>query len=165
LVARVRAPHETIPGGSQQEARTLATTTGSLLELRDWPTSQGDPVRDGGEFSRWGHLVSWAKLAAQRPAAGRQEQTRLYRQGQPLDRGALGESGIAAARTRTFLVSRYHRPVRRPGNQRALLALGNSILTIDCHLLSDPGARFTNLGPDWHDRLAPLRPNASSSLN
>ena len=25
------------------------------------------------------------------------------------------------------------------------------------HLLSDPGARFTDLGPDWHDRLAPIR--------
>ena len=25
------------------------------------------------------------------------------------------------------------------------------------HLLSDPAARFTDLGPDWHDRLAPLR--------
>jgi transposase len=25
------------------------------------------------------------------------------------------------------------------------------------HLLSDPGARFADLGPDWHDRLAPIR--------
>jgi transposase len=25
------------------------------------------------------------------------------------------------------------------------------------HLLSDPDARFTDLGPDWHDRLAPVR--------
>ncbi len=25
------------------------------------------------------------------------------------------------------------------------------------HLLSDPEARFTDLGPHWHDRLAPLR--------
>ena len=24
-------------------------------------------------------------------------------------------------------------------------------------LLADVGARFTDLGPDWHDRLAPLR--------
>ena len=25
------------------------------------------------------------------------------------------------------------------------------------HLLSDPDAHFTDLGPDWHDRLAPQR--------
>jgi hypothetical protein len=39
----------------------------------------------------------------------------------------------------------------RPGR------LGNSILTIAWYLLSDPGAHFTDLGPDWHDRLAPPR--------
>ncbi len=31
------------------------------------------------------------------------------------------------------------------------------MLTIAWHLLSDPAAHFTDLGPDWHDRLAPLR--------
>jgi hypothetical protein len=36
-------------------------------------------------------------------------------------------------------------------------SIGNSILTIAWHLLSDPGTHFTDLGPDWHDRLAPLR--------
>ena len=41
--------------------------------------------------------------------------------------------------------------------QRALIAVGNSLLTIAWHLLSDPAAHFTDLGPDWHDRLAPLR--------
>ena len=60
-----------------------------------------------------------------------------------------------AARTRTFLGSRYHRLARRRGKQRALVAVGNSILTIAWHLLSDPAAH--DLGPDWHDRLAPLR--------
>jgi transposase len=49
------------------------------------------------------------------------------------------------------------RHARRRGKQRALAAVGNSILTIIWHLLSDPAARFTDPGPDWHDRLAPLR--------
>jgi transposase len=34
---------------------------------------------------------------------------------------------------------------------------GRSILVIAYHLLSDPDARFADLGPDWHDRIAPLR--------
>jgi hypothetical protein len=41
--------------------------------------------------------------------------------------------------------------------ERALVAVGNSILTIAWHLLSDPGACYTDLGPDWHDHLAPQR--------
>jgi hypothetical protein len=69
----------------------------------------------------------------------------------------LGEAGIGAARTKTFLGSRCHRLARRRGKQRALVAVGNSILTIAWHLLSDPESRFTDLGPDWHDRLAPIR--------
>ena len=35
--------------------------------------------------------------------------------------------------------------------------IGYGAYTITWHLLSDPAARFTDLGPDWHDRLAPLR--------
>ena len=57
----------------------------------------------------------------------------------------------------TFLASRYRRIVKRRGKKRALVAVGNSILTIAWHLLSDPSARFTDLGPYWHDHLAPLR--------
>ena len=47
----------------------------------------------------------------------------------------------------------------------ALVAVCNSLLVIAYHLPSDPEARFTDLGPDWHDRLASLRANASSSPN
>jgi transposase len=35
---------------------------------------------------------------------------------------------------------------------RARCAVAHSILTIIWHLLADPAARFTDLGPDWHDR-------------
>jgi hypothetical protein len=53
--------------------------------------------------------------------------------------------------------ARYHRLARRRGKQRALVAVGNTILVIAWHLLSDPDTHFTDLGPDWHDRIAPLR--------
>jgi transposase len=32
------------------------------------------------------------------------------------------------------------------------VAVGRSILVIIWHLLSDPQARYTDLGPDFHDR-------------
>ena len=40
LTACVRVPHEGKPGRRRQEVRTYATTTRSLLELRDWLTCQ-----------------------------------------------------------------------------------------------------------------------------
>jgi hypothetical protein len=51
----------------------------------------------------------------------------------------------------------HRRLSRRLGGSRARCAVGRSILVIIWHLLSDPAARFTDLGLDWHDRLAPLR--------
>jgi hypothetical protein len=86
-----------------------------------------------------------------------QKQTGLHRKGNPWLGGALGEAVIGAAKTKTFLGVRYHRLARRRGKRRALVAVGNSILVIAHRLLSDPAARFSDLGPDWHDRIAPLR--------
>jgi len=104
-----------------------------------------------------GHLVSWAKFAPRaQPSAGKSKPSTTGK-GNPWVGGTLGEAAVGAARTKTFLASRYHRIARRRGKQRALVAVGNSILVIAWHLLSDPGARFTDLGPDWHDRLAPIR--------
>jgi hypothetical protein len=43
------------------------------------------------------------------------------------------------------------------GKRRALVAVGNSILTIAHRLLSGPAAwTVSDLGSDWHDRIAPL---------
>src|SRR6266568_285546 len=41
--------------------------------------------------------------------------------------GTIGEAATGAARTKTFLASRYKRIVRRRSKQRALVAVGNSI--------------------------------------
>ena len=45
--------------------------------------------------------------------------------------------------------------MKRRGKKRALIAVGNSILTIAYCLLSDPDTRFVDLGTDFHDRLHP----------
>jgi transposase len=79
--------------------------------------------------------------------------------GSPRPGGTPGKAAAGAARTKTFPASRCKRPARRRGKNRALVAAGNSILTIIWHLLPDPSAHFTDPGPGWHDRLAPLRRN------
>jgi transposase len=55
-----------------------------------------------------------------------------------------------AGRTSTFLGERYRRIAKRRGKQRALVAVGNSVLTIVWHLLADPQVRYFDLGPDFY---------------
>jgi transposase len=123
-------------------------------------TAQEILAEIGADMTRFptpGHLVSWAKFAPKaRQSAGRSK-TAATGKGNPWLGGTIGEAAAGAARTSTFLASRYKRIVKRRGKKRALVAVGNSILTVAWHLLSDPGTHFTDLGPDWHDRLAPRR--------
>ena len=112
---------------------------------------------DMARFPTAGHLVSWAKYAPKARQSAGKSQPGVTGKGNPWLAGALGEAAMGAARTKTFLGSRYHRLARRRGKQRALVAAGNSLLVIACHLLSDPDTHFTDLGPDRHDRLAPIR--------
>jgi hypothetical protein len=70
----------------------------------------------------------------------------------------LGEAAVGAARTDTFLGERYHRIARRRGKKKAIVAVGRSILVIIWHLLSDPDARYTDLGSDHYaQRIDPER--------
>jgi hypothetical protein len=63
----------------------------------------------------------------------------------------LGEAAVSAGRTNTFLGQRYRRIARRRGTKRAIVAVGRCILVIVWHLLSDPDARFHDLGPGFYD--------------
>jgi transposase len=58
---------------------------------------------------------------------------------------------VAAGRTDTFPGERSRRIARRRGTKRAIVAVGRSILIIVWHLLSDPTARFHDLGPGFYD--------------
>ncbi len=70
--------------------------------------------------------------------------------GNPYLNGALGEAVAAAARTDTFLGERYRRIVKRRGKLKALVAVARSILVIIWHLLTDPAARYQDLGAGYH---------------
>ncbi len=112
---------------------------------------------DMTRFPTAGHLVSWAKFAPRARQSAGKAKPGTTGKGNPWLAGTLGEAAIGAARTKTFLGSRYHRLARKRGKRRALVAAARSTLVAAYHLLSDPDARFADLGPDWHDRIAPLR--------
>ena len=139
--ARQVAQLDEIPGIGKTGAQELIAEIG--VDMTRFPTAS--------------HLVSWAKYAPKARQSAGKNKPGTTGKGNPWIASTLGEAGIGAARTKTFLGSRYHRLARRRGKQRALVAVGNSMLVIAWHLLSDPDARFADLGPDWHDRLAPIR--------
>ena len=94
--------------------------------------------------------MSWAKLCPRTIQSGPVIRGGKTGKGNPYLKGALGEAAAAAARTDTFLGERYRRLVKRRGKLKALVAVARSILVIVWQLLSDPTARFHDLGPDYH---------------
>jgi transposase len=123
-----------IPGISPDMARSIIAETG--LDMTRFPTA--------------GHLVSWAGLCPSARQSGTRTRTGKKHQGDTWLRGSLGQAAIGAARTNTFLGERYHRIARRRGKAKAQVAVARSILVIIWHLLSNPPARFTDLGYGYY---------------
>jgi transposase len=105
---------------------------------------------DMSRFPTPAHLVSWAKLCPRTIQSGPVIRGGKTGKGNPYLKGVLGEAAAVAARTDTFLGERYRRIAKRRGKQRALVAVGNSVLTIVWHLLADPTACYCDLGPDFY---------------
>jgi transposase len=126
-----------IPGVGLATAQVILAEVG--LDMSIFPTA--------------GHLASWAKLTPRTIQSGGKNTSGPTGQGNPWLKRALGEAASSAARTDTFLGARYKRLVRRRGHAKALVAIARNILEIVWHLLSDPGARFQDLGADYHLRL------------
>ncbi len=122
-----------IPGISPDLAHTIIAETG--LDMTRFPTAA--------------HLVSWAGLCPAANQSGPRVRAGKKKHGNAYLRGALGQAALGAARTGTFLGERYRRVARRRGKAKAQVAVARSILTIIWHLLADPAARYTDLGPDY----------------
>jgi transposase len=114
---------------------------------------------DMTRFPTAGHLVSWARLApGVKESAGKKKGKGCTGHGNAYLAAVLGNAAAGAAKTDTFLGERYRRIARRRGSKRAIVAVGRSILVIAWHLLSDPEARFTDLGPGFYaTRIDPER--------
>jgi transposase len=110
-------------------------------------------------FPTAGHLVSWAKFApGVKESAGKKKGKGTTGHGNRYLARVLGNAAASIARTDTFLGERYRRIARRRGSQKAVVAIGRSLLVIIWHLLADPTARFTDLGSDFYaTRIDPER--------
>jgi transposase len=114
---------------------------------------------DMTRFPTAAHLCSWARFApGVKESAGRKKGNGSTGHGNPYLARVLGEAAVGASRTDTFLGERYRRIARRRGKKKAIVAVGRSILVIVWHLLSDPDARYHDLGSDFYDnRIGPDR--------
>jgi transposase len=110
---------------------------------------------DMTRFPTAGHLASWAKFSPIiSESAGRKKGNNATGHGNRYLARTLGEAVAGAARTDTFLGERYRRLARRRGKQKAIVAVGRSILVIVWHLLADPDTTFVDLGPNHYDTRA-----------
>jgi transposase len=127
-----------IPGVSPQLAMAIIAEAG--LDMTRFPTPD--------------HLVSWAGLAPVARQSGPRARKPGKGHGDAYLKGYCTQAANGAARTETFLGERLRRLSGRLGGNKAKCAVGRSILIIIWHLLSNPEARFTDLGPGWHQRQA-----------
>ena len=113
-------------------------------------------------FPTAGHLVSWARLCPQvRESAGRRKGRNATGDGNAYLSAAISEAVIGSLGTNCFTAARYKKLIRRMPKKKALVAAGNSVLTIIWHLLADPEATYADLGGDYYELRDPARQKRS----
>jgi transposase len=149
-IAELDARIEELIGPFAQAADKIAEITG-LGDI----AARAIIAEIGSDMSRFptpAHLCSWARYApVVKQSAGKSKGRNATGHGDPYLARILGLAAVNAGRTDTFLGERYRRLARRRGKKRAIVAVGRSILVIIWHLLSDPDARYRDLGPDFYD--------------
>jgi transposase len=128
---------DTIPGVGQRAAEIILAEIGT--DMARFPSAK--------------HLASWAGLCPGNKESGGKRLSGKTRKGNPWLRQVLIEVAHAASKTKdTYLSAQYRRLATRRGKQRALVALGHSILVMVYHILSRRRP-YRELGPLYFDIL------------
>ena len=128
---------DTIPGVGQRAAEIILAEIGT----------------DMARFPSTKHLTSWAGMCPGNKESGGKRLSGKTRKGNPWLRQVLIEVAHAASKTKdTYLSAQYRRLATRRGKQRALVALGHTILVMVYHILTrrEP---YRELGPLYFDVL------------
>jgi transposase len=146
VIERLLAPYEeqlaqaeSMPGWARRAAQDAVAETGAgMSRFRTGP-------------------VSWGGRAPQDHQSGKRKGRAKARKGNRYLGAVLGETAVAAGRTQTREGARHRRLARRRGAAKACVATGNTQLKVYHKLLSNPGMRYQDLGPDYYERQRDVR--------
>jgi transposase len=148
VIERLLAPYEeqlaqaeSMPGWGPRAAQDAIAETGV----------------DMSRFPSGAHLASWAGRTPLDNQSGKRAGRARSKKGNRYLAGLLGETVVAAGRTQTREGARYRRLARRRGKLKAQVAVGNTQLKVYHKLLSSPGMRYQDLGPDYYERRRDIR--------
>jgi transposase len=148
VIERLLAPHEeqlqqaeSMPGWGRRAAQDTLAETGP----------------DMSRFPTGAHLASWAGRAPLDHQSGTRPGRAKAKKGNRYLGAVTGETAVAAGRTQTREGARHRRLARRRGTAKARVATGNTQLKVYHKLLSNPGMRYADLGPDYYERQRDIR--------
>jgi transposase len=127
---------ESMPGWGRRAAQDVLAETGA--DMTRFPTP--------------GHLASWAGRIPLDRQSGKRNGRARRKHGNRYIGAVTGETAVAAGKTQTREGARYRRIARRAGPAKACVALGNTQMRVYHVLLSNPGMRYHDLGPDYYDQ-------------
>ena len=148
VIERLLAPYEeqlqqaeSMPGWGRRSAQDAVAETGT----------------DMTRFRTGPHLASWAGRTPLDNQSGKRTGRSKSKKGNRYLAAITGETAIAAGKTQTREGARYRRLARRRGKPKAQVAVGNTQLKVYHKLLSSPGMRYADLGPDYYERQRDVR--------
>jgi transposase len=132
---------ESMPGWGRRSAQDALAETGA--DMTRFPTPA--------------HLASWAGRTPLDAQSGKRAGRARHKKGNKYLGAVTGETAVSAGKTATREGARYRRLARRRGKAKAQVAVGNTQLKVYHKLLSSPGMRYEDLGPDYYERQAAIR--------
>ena len=165
MLARIDQLNASINQVSQVIEELLAPYEEQLQQAESMPgwgrrAAQDSVAETGVDMSRFAtgaHLASWAGRTPLDHQSGKRTGKARSKKGNRYLAAVTGETAIAAGKTQTREGARYRRLARRRGKAKAQVALGNTQLKVYHKLLSNPGMRYEDLGPDYYERQASAR--------
>jgi transposase len=130
------AQAESMPGWGRRAAQDAVAETG--VDMTRFPTPA--------------HLASWAGRAPLDNQSGKRKGPGKRKKGNRYLGAITGETAASAGRTQTREGARYRKLARSRGKAKACVALGNTQMRVYHKLLSNPGMRYQDLGPDYYDQ-------------